>query len=498
VRDLTKVEAMSFSPDGKWLVTVAQEEYAFWQVGSWKPRHRIPRELRHVPHVAFTPDGKLAALANTPRDIGIVDPATGRQLASLTSPEPRPMCNFAFSPDGTRLAVATRCNFVELWDLRAIRRQLAAMGLDWDVPCPAPAPAQGEEEREAPKPLQVQAELGHMVGRENYSLVLAFFPFHAEAYYQRGLAYLQFRQFAEALDDFNRTILLKPDHAGAYYQRALFQASGKHVQEARADFSRAIALRPDYAEAYAGRAYTLLELERYREAVADFSQAVALSRWDKAAFDLGEAVPGPNPGKVKVAYWLALAHLGAGDLPGYRRACAEMARRFGRDEDRETAFWLAWACALAPEALADASVLVRAGEKALAPPPDAFDSLNVLGAALYRAGRLEEAVRRLGEANAAYDLANARQRSPIVYTWLFQAMAHHALGHQKEAGEWLQKAVHWTDQVAEDKTLLPMPWNRRLTVRLLRREAEALLQGPPAGQRTPENKGKPHAEAPGR
>jgi serine/threonine protein kinase/WD40 repeat protein len=474
---LTKGEGIiSFSPDGKWLVTGSQEEYAFWQVGSWRPRHRIPRELRHPAHLAFTRDGKLVALATTPWDIGIVDPATGRELASLASPEPRPMPNFAFSPDGTRLAVATRCNFLELWDLRAIRRQLAAMGLDWDLPYPAPAPSPEEEERGATKPLQVQADLGHMVAREKYSLVLAFFPFHAEAYYQRGLAYLQFGQLAAAFDDLNSTLLLKPDHAAAYHYRAMLLASQRHFEAAMADFSRAIALRLNYAEAYAGRAYTHLQLEQYREAVADFSKAEALGHWDKAAADFAEAVAGPNPGKAIVAYWLALARLGASDLAGYRRACAGMARRFGRTEDRDAAFWLAWAGVLGPDALADSSMLVRSAEGALAPSAKGFDGLNTLGAALYRAARFKEALLRLQEAQAAYNPADW-VRQPIVYNWLFQAMAHHALGHDKEARKWLQKAVGWMDEVAQDKGGVPMPWNRRLTLRLLRREAEALIGG---------------------
>ena len=47
-----------------------------------------------------------------------------------------------FSPDGDRLAVATNGDHVQLWDLRLIRQQLAAMGLDWDQP-PDPTAASG-------------------------------------------------------------------------------------------------------------------------------------------------------------------------------------------------------------------------------------------------------------------------------------------------------------------------------------------------------------------
>ena len=41
----------------------------------------------------------------------------------------------SFSPDGSRLVVTTNDGpAVHVWDLRAIRRHLAEMGLDWDAP----------------------------------------------------------------------------------------------------------------------------------------------------------------------------------------------------------------------------------------------------------------------------------------------------------------------------------------------------------------------------
>ena len=40
-----------------------------------------------------------------------------------------------FSPDGSRLVVTTNDGpAVHVWDLRAIRKHLAEMGLDWDAP----------------------------------------------------------------------------------------------------------------------------------------------------------------------------------------------------------------------------------------------------------------------------------------------------------------------------------------------------------------------------
>jgi hypothetical protein len=47
-------------------------------------------------------------------------------------------------PDGGRLAVACEGRVVQVWDLRSIRRQLAGMNLDWDLP-PLPPYAETNE-----------------------------------------------------------------------------------------------------------------------------------------------------------------------------------------------------------------------------------------------------------------------------------------------------------------------------------------------------------------
>ena len=60
-------------------------------------------------------------------------------LARLESPDLNDTGMATFSPDGSRLVVTTNqppC--VHIWDLRAVRSQLAEMGLDWDQP-PYPA-----------------------------------------------------------------------------------------------------------------------------------------------------------------------------------------------------------------------------------------------------------------------------------------------------------------------------------------------------------------------
>ena len=87
------------------------------------------------------------------------------------------------------------------------------------------------------------------------------------------------------------------------------------------------------------------------------------------------------------------------------------------------------------------------------------------------------------EAHAAFPAAK-NPLSSIVYTWLFQAMTQHRLGHAEEARGWLKKAVKDLDQPPSERPQdgAGGAWNRRLTLQLLRREAEELLgikQPPP-------------------
>ena len=73
------------------------------------------------------------AVAISPRDVGLIDPATGRLLALLTAPTRGLISGLDFSPDGLRLAVAAGTAGVQIWDLHLMRQDLATMGLDQGV-----------------------------------------------------------------------------------------------------------------------------------------------------------------------------------------------------------------------------------------------------------------------------------------------------------------------------------------------------------------------------
>ena len=133
---------------------------------------------------------------------------------------------------------------------------------------------------------------------------------------------------------------------------------------------------------------------------------------------------------------------------------------------------------LAPDAVVDSEAPVRLAEAALARQLERgkvrSDVLNTLGAALYRAGRFEEAIRRLNES------IQARDGGDDPKGFAFLAMAHHRLGHRDEAKRWLDKLVAYQPKEGAD-----FSWDD-VEIRILRREAESLILGsPPAAPQSP-------------
>jgi WD40 repeat protein len=99
------------------------------------PSGRIAVPDGGVRSLCSSPDGHLVAVADPSKVLRLVEAETGRTLARLASPDLAEAWAATFSPDGSRLAVSTREGpAVHVWDLRAIRRRLADLGLDWDAP----------------------------------------------------------------------------------------------------------------------------------------------------------------------------------------------------------------------------------------------------------------------------------------------------------------------------------------------------------------------------
>jgi serine/threonine protein kinase/WD40 repeat protein len=128
---------VAFSSDGQWLVTGTGKEYVFREIGTWRVVRRIPRPSNAGIHAVavFSPDRRTAVLRWTERTFGLYDTRANELLATLESPDDTSLGSFGVSGDGSILTVPDLdSGGIHMWDLRAIRQQLASMGLDWSAP----------------------------------------------------------------------------------------------------------------------------------------------------------------------------------------------------------------------------------------------------------------------------------------------------------------------------------------------------------------------------
>jgi tetratricopeptide (TPR) repeat protein len=122
--------------------------------------------------------------------------------------------------------------------------------------------------------------------------------------------------------------------------------------------------------------------------------------------------------------------------------------------------------------------VVELAQRAANTDPRDYVLARALGAALYRAGHYDGAVRQLNAAAALRPIP-----SPSV--WLFLALAHHRLGHRDEARRHLEQAMKWAQETRQRKpddngqaiTWARLPWTERVALDALRREAEKELLG---------------------
>jgi WD40 repeat protein len=289
---------VAFSPDVRWLMTKCPP-CRLWAVGTWHEARQIGGG-----GLCFSPDGRLLVLQDASRVLRLVEAETGRTLARLESPD---LCavrydSAAFSPDGSRLVITTDDGpAVHVWDLRAIRRHLAWMGLDWDAPAfseddPAsrtlpplpplkvdygPSPLTGHLDPKIHEPLIADLEtaltrypensqIRTMLARHcnNLAWSLATGPQSARdpqrslrlsrraielvpaAIYLNTLGVAQYRegQYAEAIATLEKSLTAGKGEADAFDLFFLAMARFKlgRVAEARADFDRAVRWRRDH------------------------------------------------------------------------------------------------------------------------------------------------------------------------------------------------------------------------------------------------------------
>jgi tetratricopeptide (TPR) repeat protein len=165
---------------------------------------------------------------------------------------------------------------------------------------------------------------------------------------------------------------------------------------------------------------------------------------------------------------IALARLAAGDRIGHRGACEALLKDFGKTSDPATAARVVRACALTSGIPADSLLGLAAAPVVFLKNEPAC--VFALTAALYRAGKYDEAARRLREARLA--------ETPLeTHGDLLLAMCLHHLGKKGEARAALAKVAARLDAASKPNAAQPFAWDELVELKTLRREAEELLGG---------------------
>jgi hypothetical protein len=137
----------------------------------------------------------------------------------------------------------------------------------------------------------------------------------------------------------------------------------------------------------------------------------------------------------------AIAQLAAADRKAYRQTCREMLERFSATQDPDAATDIVDACVLEADAVPNPERLIPLAQVAVRLNRT---SVRIVGAAFYRAGRYEDAVRKLED--------SARLMKPKSWDWCFLAMAHMHLGHTADAERCLQAAERWIAEAHQPPT----------------------------------------------
>lgn len=132
------VEAVAFSPDGKWLATGSVGQWApqgdddpklrLWEVQTGKPLWARTADRRAVDCVAFSLNGQRIASGSGEGTVSLWDAPSGKLERTLPGHK-YGVNSVAFSPDGRRLA-SVGSDTLKVWDVRTgrLRRTLSGQG----------------------------------------------------------------------------------------------------------------------------------------------------------------------------------------------------------------------------------------------------------------------------------------------------------------------------------------------------------------------------------
>jgi WD40 repeat protein len=476
-----RVRSVTFSPDGARLVSDSWDKTTkVWDARTGQELLTLQGQNEEVYSAAFSPDGTRLASVVSGR-VKVWDARATHEFRALKGHTDR-VISLAFSPDGTRLASGSLDSTLKVWDARTGQELLTLGGHTGRVLSLAFSPdgtrLAGGSVVPSERPGMPAGELkiwDARTGQELRTLRGQTGPVSRLAFSADGACLVAtdytLNKFAWDVRTGERlpkapVLPAQPDSARSPDGSTFACPDGSVI--------RLIDLRLSDEELNYRRRVTRRDPEWHAAEAQRFEQA---GDWFAAAFHLRQRLQTP-PDAIGVRRDLALCQLAAGQEPAYRQTCAALVEQLdGRLARDHTGIAL-----LAPSpsgvvaALPSLAVAVRLKDvlrpavaravalglhsvpvTQLSPLAEGVDAVT-RALLLHRAGKHDDAVKLLAD-----------QPGPRAH--VVCALAEQARGHRAEAAAALAQAA--------GAPAVVLPWDDRLELELLKREAEALLKTSP-------------------
>jgi tetratricopeptide (TPR) repeat protein len=119
----------------------------------------------------------------------------------------------------------------------------------------------------------------------DYSEAIRLYPKFGYAYNSRSVVYIeQKKNYAAAISDATNALRYNPSLDSAYYNRGLAYFYQKTYDASLADFNQVIRFKPDDVDAHYYRGRIYYDIENYSQAIVNFSRVISLNPKDVEAY----------------------------------------------------------------------------------------------------------------------------------------------------------------------------------------------------------------------
>ncbi len=112
---------------------------------------------------------------------------------------------------------------------------------------------------------------------DTFTNLIDRFPQNADAFKNRGVAYMKLEKFDDAIADFESAKNISPNLKGLYSNLGVIWYYKENYEKAIENYNREIEITPDNAVAYFNRALCMTELGEIDNALSDLTAAISIS-----------------------------------------------------------------------------------------------------------------------------------------------------------------------------------------------------------------------------